>query len=139
MKPARVILRPSVWRAAAACLLAQLALGVLCCVPLHARIRSRELIPFLATAYALEGITRSGLPTRPGTVAADPAVLPLGTRIRVTGAGRHSGVYTVTDTGSKVRGRHIDIFLPGWKRAKEFGRRIVRVTVLEWGHREERE
>ena len=130
MKPAHVSLQPLIR--------AVLVLALLVCLPLPARVKRAELIPFLATAYAIDGITKSGLPTRPGTVAADPAVLPLGTRIKVTGAGPHSGIYTVTDTGGKVHGRHIDIYLPGWERAKAFGRRIVRVTVLAWGHWEER-
>ena len=115
--------------------IACLAMMAALCFPFEARIKGRtHLIPFLATAYAAEGITKSGEPTRPGIVAADPNVLPIGTMIRVTNAGPHSGVYTVKDTGGKVKGRHIDIFLPGWTRAKQFGRKLVRVTVLKWGH-----
>jgi len=91
------------------------------------------VIPFLATAYAINGTTKSGTQTKPGIVAADTNVLPLGTKIQVTNAGPHSGIYTVTDTGSKVRGHHIDIYLPSWTRAKEFGRKIVHVRVLRWG------
>jgi len=107
----------------------------LLCLPFQAQVRERlHLAPFLATAYAQSGTTKSGLPTRPGTVAADTRVLPLGTKIQVTGAGPHSGIYTVTDTGGLVRGRHIDIFLPSWAKAKLFGRKVVRVTVLRWGH-----
>ena len=68
--------------------------------------------------------------TRPGVVAADPAVLPLGTRIRISGAGRYSGVYTVTDTGPAIRGRELDIFIPDGRAATRFGRRRVRVEVL---------
>lgn len=89
--------------------------------------------PFLATAFAQEGITRSGTYTRRGVVAADPRVLPMGTRIRVRKAGAYSGTYTVTDTGSKVRGRHIDIFVPGRHNARNFGRKLVEVRILEWG------
>jgi 3D (Asp-Asp-Asp) domain-containing protein len=100
---------------------------------------SRYPTPFIATAYTGEGLTSSGLRVRPGMVAADPNVLPPGTKIKVTNAGPHSGVYTVTDTGAKVRGRHIDIFLPSWTRAKEFGRKLVHVTVLRWGHWNQRE
>jgi 3D (Asp-Asp-Asp) domain-containing protein len=89
--------------------------------------------PFLATAFAQTGITRSGLPAQRGVVAADPRVLPMGTRILVGNAGPYSGTYTVADTGSKVRGRHIDIFMPSHRKAREFGRRIVAVKVLRWG------
>lgn len=88
---------------------------------------------FVATAFAQRGITRSGLPARPGLVAADTRVLPLGTRIQVRNAGQYSGTYTVADTGSKVRGRHIDIFISNWRQAMKFGRKVVQVTVLRWG------
>jgi rare lipoprotein A len=120
--------------------LAYLALVAALLLPCQAQTGGKpRLIPFLATAYAQQGTTKSGLPSQPGTVAADTSVLPLGTKIKVTNAGPHSGIYTVTDTGGKVRGRHIDIFLPSWVRAKKFGRKIVHVTVLKWGNWEEKE
>lgn len=89
---------------------------------------------FLATAFSAEGITAAGVVTNVGIVAADPDVLPLGTRIRVTGAGRYSGTYLVADTGEKVDGKHIDIYLPNHAAALKFGKRMVRVRVLKWGH-----
>jgi 3D (Asp-Asp-Asp) domain-containing protein len=88
---------------------------------------------FYATAYCVTGTTAMGVHTRPGIVAADPAVLPLGSRIRVSGAGTYSGVYTVADTGAAVRGREIDIFMTDLAAARRFGRRRVRVEVLERG------
>jgi 3D (Asp-Asp-Asp) domain-containing protein len=120
--------------------LAYLALVAMLCAPCQAQRKGRvPIIPFLATAYATDGITKDGTVTKPGIVAADTNVLPLGTKIQVTNAGPHSGVYTVTDTGSKVRGRHIDIYLPSWARAKAFGRKIVHVRVLRWGRAELKE
>lgn len=86
-----------------------------------------------ATAYAQTGITRLGTFTHPGVVAADPRVFPLGTRIQVTGAGPYSGTYVVADTGSKVRGWHIDIYMPLAGDAVQFGKKVVLVSVLEWG------
>ncbi len=88
---------------------------------------------FEATAFSTTGITHSGTETHMGIVAADNSVLPLGTRIRVTLAGIYSGIYTVRDTGSKVQGRHIDIYIPDRAAAKEFGKKTVRVRVLHWG------
>jgi 3D (Asp-Asp-Asp) domain-containing protein len=85
-----------------------------------------------ATAYCRTGTTADGGVTRKGIVAADPAVLPLGTKIRVEGAGV-SGTYVVTDTGRKIGGRRIDIFMPSRWRAKRFGRKIVEVHVVSWG------
>ena len=86
-----------------------------------------------ATAFDLSGITRAGTRPHGGVVSADPAFLPLGTRIRVTGAGQFSGIYLVTDTGAKVVGRYIDIYVPSRILAKRFGRKLVYVSVLQWG------
>src|SRR5690606_28102946 len=41
------------------------------------------LVDFEATAYSIEGETAAGTPTRDGVVAADPDLLPIGTRIRL--------------------------------------------------------
>jgi 3D (Asp-Asp-Asp) domain-containing protein len=86
-----------------------------------------------ATAYDFSGNTRAGTRPHGGVVSADPAFLPLGTRIRVTGAGQFSGIYLVTDTGAKVVGRHIDIYIPSRILAKRFGTKLVFVSVLKWG------
>lgn len=84
----------------------------------------------MATAYSVEGETASGKMAKPGVVAADPDILPLGTRIRVSGAGPYSGVYTVSDTGRKIQGREIDIYIKQDAEAKKFGKRQVTVRVL---------
>lgn len=89
---------------------------------------------FTATAYSISGQTASGTQTRPGIVAADPAVLPLGSKIRVRDAGAYSGDYVVQDTGGKIRGRKIDIYVPKHAHAKRFGRRGVKVEVISYGH-----
>lgn len=87
---------------------------------------------FNATAYSVDGQTTSGKQTREGrTVAADSAVLPIGTKIQVDGAGPYSGVYVVHDTGRKINGREIDIFLENNAEAKRFGKKKVRVRILE--------
>lgn len=88
---------------------------------------------FIATAYSVEGVGASGKWSRPGTVAADRSVLPLNSRIRVYGAGKFSGDYTVEDTGGKVDGRHIDLYMPSRAEAKKFGRQRVKVVVLKYG------
>ena len=89
---------------------------------------------YTATAYSLRGRTASGLPVSRGLIAADPAVLPLGTRVRVE-AGEFSGEYVVADTGGAVRGRRIDIWTPTSREAMRFGRRAVKLTVLQFGGR----
>jgi 3D (Asp-Asp-Asp) domain-containing protein len=81
----------------------------------------------------VEGTGASGKWSHPGTVAADRQILPLNSRIRVYGAGRYSGEYTVEDTGSKVDGHHIDVFMPSLAEAKKFGRQRVKVVILKFG------
>jgi 3D (Asp-Asp-Asp) domain-containing protein len=88
---------------------------------------------FSATAYSVEGTGASGKWSHPGTVAADRKVLPLNSRIRIYGAGRYSGDYTVEDTGGKVDGHHIDVYMPSQAAAKKFGRQRVKVVVLKYG------
>lgn len=92
------------------------------------------LLNFEATAYSIQGKTASGSPARQGVVAADPDVLPLGSRIRIEGAGRYSGEYLVADTGRTIRGREIDIFIADHGEARRFGRRDVKVEILADGH-----
>ena len=81
----------------------------------------------------MEGTGASGKWSDPGAVAADRRVLPLNSRIRVYGAGRYSGDYTVEDTGAKVDGHHIDVYMPSRAEARKFGRQRVKVAVLEYG------
>lgn len=88
---------------------------------------SRE---FEATAYCLKGRTASGIHAQPGIVAADPKVLPLGTVIYIN-AGRYSGKYRVMDTGRLIRGRRIDIYIPSHREAISFGRRTVKLRILD--------
>ena len=88
---------------------------------------------FSATAYSIEGLTASGVRSRSGIVAADPRVLPLGSRIRVSEAGSYDGEYVVKDTGPAIKGREIDIYLPNDAEAKRFGRREVKVEILSRG------
>jgi len=87
-------------------------------------------IRMVATAFTMRGLTKTGTPVHRGIAAADPAVLPIGSRIRVQRAGAYSGIYIVTDTGPAVRGRTLDLFIPSAAAAKKFGRRFVTVQLL---------
>jgi 3D (Asp-Asp-Asp) domain-containing protein len=96
-----------------------------------ARATLKRSMTVSATAYCQKGRTASGAQARPGIVAADPRVLPLGTAIRVQDARRvYSGTYLVMDVGSAVKGREIDIFMPSCRDARRFGRQRVDVHVL---------
>ena len=78
----------------------------------------------VATAYALRGTTAVGLETRPGIIAVDPRVIPLGSKMFVPGYGE--GV--AADTGSAVKGAIIDVWLPTVEEALQWGRRTVTIT-----------
>ena len=84
---------------------------------------------FVATAYCLRGKTAMGHGVRSGLIAADPRVLRLGSRINV-GAGAYSGNYLVSDTGGKIKGRRLDIWMASCSEARRFGRRNVTVSSL---------
>ena len=93
--------------------------------------------PFVATAYSLRGRTASGRMVTRGLIAADPRVLPLGTRVRLDHPG-YSGEYLVADTRGAIRGKRIDIWTPSSGEAMRFGRRTVKLTVLSYGTRRAR-
>ena len=87
-------------------------------------------VRFTATAYCLTGLTATGDPVSKGVVAADPAVLPLGTVIRISGAASYDGTYRVLDTGARIRRQRVDLFIPDCGAARRFGRRPVHVTIV---------
>lgn len=91
-----------------------------------------ETKTFEATAYSLRGRTRSGIHVRRGVIAADPEVLPIGSIVQLS-AGKYSGVYTVHDTGGRIKGDVIDLWMPSRREARQFGRQNVRVQVLKMG------
>jgi len=73
----------------------------------------------------------------PGYAAADPQVIPLGSMIYIE-TPLMSGVYQVMDTGSKIKGKIIDIFIPSYEACLDFGRRAVKVKVLRYGFKGDR-
>ena len=101
------------------------------------KLELSNLEDFQATAYCITGITKSGLPVAPGHVAADPRVIPLGSMIYVEST-HMGGFYQVTDTGRLIKGKIIDIFIPSYKKSREFGRRKVKVKVLRYGYGDDR-
>jgi 3D (Asp-Asp-Asp) domain-containing protein len=91
-------------------------------------------LKFSATAYCKGHTTASGVGVRTGIAAADPQILPVGTVLNVaTGDARYNGVYTVMDTGPKVQGRILDLYMWSCHEALKFGRKETEVTVLRLG------
>jgi rare lipoprotein A len=118
-------------------LLAQMLLVCnLCLIPVSGSAvrRKPRVMRMRASAFSqASSLTAAGTVAHSGIVAADPAILPLGSRIRITGAGVYNGVYTVTDTGGKIIGHRIDLYVHSAARARQFGKKMVRVQVLETG------
>ncbi len=85
---------------------------------------------FTATAYCLKGRTAMGHSVRKGIIAADPRVLKLGSKVRL-GAGAYSGEYLVSDTGGRIKGNKIDIWVPNCSEARRFGRRTVQIEMAQ--------
>ena len=70
----------------------------------------------------------------PSGIAADPDLLPVGSVVRVENLpAAYNGIYTVMDTGPKVHGRHLDIYIWNCDEALELGRRQMVITVLRMG------
>lgn len=74
-----------------------------------------------------DGYTAIGLPARKGVIAVDPRVIPLGTRVHVEGY----GPAIAADTGGAIKGHRIDVCYPTVRECLQWGRRKVRVTILE--------
>lgn len=73
------------------------------------------------------GITYSGLRVRPGIVAVDPRVIPLGTWLYVEGYGEA----LAADIGGAIKGNRIDLYYDSPKDVSKFGKRTVKVYVLD--------
>lgn len=86
-----------------------------------------------STAYYGHGITASGLkpvrnPDGISTIAVDPDVIPLGTKVYVSGY----GLAIAADTGGAIKGNIIDVFLNTHEECISWGRRNVTVQILEY-------
>lgn len=81
----------------------------------------------IATAFCLSGTTATGTQVAPGTIATDPRVIPLHSRLRIPGYG--SGV--ALDTGSAIVGNRIDVWFSSCTRARQWGVRRLRISIKE--------
>lgn len=79
------------------------------------------------------GKTASGTYARPGTVAVDPKVIPLGTKLYVESMDSTPdyGFANAEDTGGAIKGNRIDLFFNSNRDAMNFGRRSVKVYILD--------
>ena len=80
-----------------------------------------EPVPVLLTSYCLQGTTRRGRWVRPGIIAADPKFFPLSRYVELYIGREYYGRFLVDDTGRKIKGNHIDVWLPTCREAVVFG------------------
>lgn len=82
---------------------------------------------FKVYAYSSGGITASGARTKANhTVAVDPKVIPLGSKIMVNGK-----VYKAEDTGGAIKGKKLDIYMPSESACRNWGVRNCTVYLLK--------
>ncbi|QCR30745.1 G5 and 3D domain-containing protein [Lysinibacillus sp. SGAir0095] len=86
-----------------------------------------------ATAYTADcsgcsGVTATGLTLKDGmkVIAVDPSVIPLGTKVWVEGYGNA----IAADKGSAIKGNKIDVFVSSDSQANNWGRKKVRIKIL---------
>lgn len=101
--------------------------------------RYRAVHDIVATAYApgphdngkWGNLTHIGTTVRPGVIAVDPQVIPLGSRVYVEYSDGHGVYATAEDTGGAIKGQRIDIAMNSIKEAYNFGIQKVKVYVLD--------
>lgn len=92
----------------------------------------RQELTMTATAYTTEdpgsgNLTKREHYLRKGLVAVDPKIIPLGTRLYIAGYG-----YAIADDiGSAIKGRRIDLAFENRQAALQFGRKTLKVLVLD--------
>jgi 3D (Asp-Asp-Asp) domain-containing protein len=99
-----------------------------------AKRRTRHLGAFAVRAYTYEWddniMTRTASGTFPmvgRTVAVDPRVIPLGSTIYIEGLGER----IAEDSGKRVKGNVLDLFLPSDYLCRQFGVRQHNVQIVE--------
>ncbi len=100
-----------------------------------------DVLDITATAYAPGAHdndqwgdkTYLGTQIRPGVVAVDPDVIPLGSRLYIQYPNGHGEYAVAEDTGGAIKGNRIDIAKTSVDKAQDFGMKDVKVFVVEKG------
>ena len=89
-----------------------------------------EATAYTASCEGCSGITATGIDliANPNqkVISVDPSVIPLGSKVYVEGYGEA----IAGDTGGAIKGNKIDVFIPSKQDAINFGRKQVKVTIL---------
>lgn len=97
-----------------------------------------KVLDIRATAYAPGPLdndqwgdkTYMGTTIRPGVIAVDPKVIPLGSRLYVKYPDGHGEYAVAEDTGGAIKGNRIDIAMMNRGKASDFGIQDVKVYVV---------
>lgn len=89
-----------------------------------------EATAYTASCEGCSGITKTGInlienPDQK-VISVDPNVIPLGSKVYVEGYGEA----IAGDTGGAIKGNKIDIFIPTKEEAIQWGRKSVKVQIL---------
>lgn len=110
-----------------------ISLGSQVLIVSRGQFAGKELLHMVATAYSpwccpgVDNATAFGMRAGYGVVAIDPSIIPLGSRLYIEGYG-----YAIAgDTGGSIKGLRIDLGFDTRREAVRFGRRPVRVYVIE--------
>lgn len=96
--------------------------------------QAAKTINVVATAYTAycvgcSGVTTTGLNLKANpsqkVIAVDPSVIPLGSKVYIPGYGEA----IAADTGGAIKGNRIDIFIPNYTQAVNFGRKNITITI----------
>ncbi|WP_445491944.1 3D domain-containing protein [Niallia sp. 03133] len=96
---------------------------------------NKEEIYVTATAYSHESVSSErtalgyNIKKNPNMklIAVDPSVIPLGSKVWVEGYGEA----VAGDTGGAIKGHKIDVLVPNNGKARAWGRKTVRVVILD--------
>lgn len=94
---------------------------------------SKATYSMVATAYTGGSLTAMGLrpvrdPNGISTIAVDPSIIPLGSKVYVEGY----GIAIASDTGGAIKGNKIDIYMNSLSDCISFGRQTVTVSILAY-------
>ena len=101
----------------------------------------KDTLQFSSTAYTATpngrgGFverTASGRPASYGVVAVDPRIIPLGTKLYIESldGSWDYGFAVAGDTGGAIKGKIIDLFFDTYNECIQYGRRPIKVYILE--------
>lgn len=84
---------------------------------------------YTASCKSCSGITYTGLNLKKNpnlkVISVDPKVIPLGSKVYIPGYGEA----IAADKGSSVKGNKIDVFIPNYKQAIQWGSKTVKIKV----------